>query len=1093
MKKIGIFGRVRENPPLTKWIRMMKLTCLLLTIALVQVSAETYSQTKKLTLNLKDAPLAVLFEEIEKTSEFNFFYDSSGLDLSQKVTVTVEDSNIETVLDMLFSDSDISYEIFNRYIILKSKERKSLRERLFAQQRAVSGKITDSDSQPLPGVTVVVKGTTQGTVTNADGNYSLTNIPEDATLVFSFVGMRTQEVFVGNQTTIDVEMVVDAIGIEEVVAIGYGTMKKVELTSSVSSVKADDFIKGSVTDAAQLLKGKVAGLSIIEPDANPTSTSQIYLRGITTLRSGSQPLVIVDGIPSSISLVAPEDIESIDILKDGSAAAIYGTRGSNGVILITTTKVKRDMPLSIEVNSYATVQTINKRLDFMNASQFREKVIGGGFLPATEDYGSNTDWLGEILRTPLSQSHNISFRGGTENSNYIINLNYKDTQGIIKRTNDNEFKTRIEANHAMFNNKLKMNASILSRQQKAFSGWNNGIYQMALIYNPTDQIKDENGNWTEHPEVYLYDNPVSMLYETEGDAQRTSIRTAGFVSFLPIPSLTFNLTASNFVSDYLNGYSQSKQHRSNIRNSLNGFASRNTNKEINNLLQLTGQYVLSVKDHNATFLGGYSWEESNYESFFANNWDFPSDLYTYNNLGAGQALLRGETSVSSYKSMARLISFFARVNYNYKSRYMLTASLRHEGSSKFGTNHQWGNFPALSAGWNIKNEEFMQDIIFFSSLKVRAGWGITGTVPNDSYVSISRLSTSDSFLFDGTWTPTILPSTNANPDLKWEKKKEFNLGLDIGVLKERITLTVDAYKRTTVDLLWNYNVPKPPYLYPNVIANAGSIENVGIEVNLSSMIVNTENIRWNSRINFSTNRNKILSLENELFQLSTGYIETGSAGEPIQQNTHRLEEGGKVGNFYGFHTIDIDEEGKWIIEGANGEPKSIFDQVADDKKIIGNGIPKFFISWDNQIQYKNFDLNVTMNGALGFDILNAPAMAYSFPMWLARGNVLNRAFDDKIFGKRTISADQDLQYVSYFIEKGDYLKLSNVTLGYNFEKFNSNISNLKLYFSGSNLFTFTKYSGIDPEVNVLGLYPGIDDRQRYPSARSFTLGLSITF
>ena len=1074
----------------------MRIVLFFLAVSITQALAlDSYGQSKRLNLNFNNETIVKILNNIEDQSEFYFMYDATVIDVNQRKSIDCENSTITKILDELFQNTGITYKIDDRQIALKRANEisGSVISQGNQQQKSVSGKVTDSSRSPLPGVTVVIKGTTNGTVTNTDGEYSLSNVSEDAILQFSFVGMKTQEIPVSGKTNINVTMVEEAIGIEEVVAIGYGTMKRTELTSAVSSVKADDFVKGSATDAAQLLKGKVAGLSIIQPDADPTSTSQIYLRGVTTLESGTEPLVIIDGIPSSLSLVAPEDIESIDILKDGSAAAIYGTRGTNGVILITTKKIKKDMPSTIEVESYTTIQTINKRLDFMNATEFREKAIGGGYLVESQDYGYDTDWLEEILRVSVSQSHNVNLKGGNSKTNYIVNLNYKDTEGIVQRTNNNEFKTRIEANHTMFNNKLKINANILSRQQKLFSGWDDEIYKMALIYNPTERPKDDDGNWNEHTEILNYSNPLAMLYEVEGDATRTTLRTAGSLTYLPINNLSLDLTASKNTSNYFNGYYETQNHISTIRNSKNGYASRSTNKTVDDLLQITLKYSLLAEKHNMTFMGGYSWEEYRYESFYAENWDFPSDQYSYNSLDAGEALTRGEALMGSYQVKSNLISFFSRINYSYDNKYMLMASLRHEGSSKFGENNKWGNFPAVSVGWNIKNESFMSDVAWLNSLKLRAGWGITGTTPSDSYVSISRLSTTSNFLLNGEWTSVLKPSSNSNPDLRWEKKKETNIGLDFGLFKDRLSLSIDAYLRKTIDLLWDYNVSKPPYLYDSVVANAGSIENKGIELNINANIIKSMNCRWDSRINFSTNKNKVLSLNNELYQLSTGYIDTGDTGEPIQETTHRLEEGGKVGNFYGYKTIDIDDDGKWIIEAEDGSAIAIADQSAEDKKIIGNGIPKYFLSWDNTFRYKKFDLSVIMNGAFGFDILNITRLMYNNPIWLSRGNVLNSAFDEKIYGKRILSADQELQYVSYYIEKGNYWKIGNVAIGYNLGEIGSVIKDMRIYASGSNLITFTSYKGNDPEVSILGLSPGIDGRDRYPSARSFTLGLSLTF
>ena len=421
---------------------------------------------------------------------------------------------------------------------------------------------------------------------------------------------------------------------------------------------------------------------------------------------------------------------------------------------------------------------------------------------------------------------------------------------------------------------------------------------------------------------------------------------------------------------------------------------------------------------------------------------------------------------------------------------MLAASIRHEGSTKFGADHKWGNFPSVSGAWNIKGEDFMQDINALSILKIRAGYGITGTVPDTPYMSLSTLDFGSYVYFNNQWIKTIRPSSNANPDLRWEKKKEVNVGLDFGFLEDRITGNIDYYNRKTEDLLWDYTVPSPPYLYSSMVANAGSMRNQGVEVGVTAVPVQTKDFQWTTSVNYSHNKNELLSLSNDQF-VSSGYSDQGSTGEPLQTTTHRIQEGQSIGNFWGYKTIDIDENGHWIIEGADGNPKPISEQQPTDKQIIGNGLPKHYLNWNNSLNWKGFDLNITMRGAFGFDILNMPRLQYGSPVMLARGNVLTEAFDTK-FGKVPLAVDQELQYVSYYIEKGNYWKIDNVTLGYTFN-FNTWIKRLRIYGQISNLATITGYSGIDPEVSISGLAPGVDNKNRYPSTRTYTLGVSVKF
>ncbi|MCK7557583.1 TonB-dependent receptor [Chitinophaga sedimenti] len=509
-------------------------------------------------------------------------------------------------------------------------------------------------------------------------------------------------------------------------------------------------------------------------------------------------------------------------------------------------------------------------------------------------------------------------------------------------------------------------------------------------------------------------------------------------------------------------------------------------------MELTANYQRSFKEHDLTVLGGYSWRQTNYQDYWMQNWDFPTDDFSYNNIGAGLALARGEAPQNSYQSSNKLIGYFFRLNYSFQNKYLLMASIRREGSSKFGVNNKYGNFPAVSAGWNIRNEGFMDGVKGISALKLRGGYGITGTEPNDPYMSLNRLNFDTYILVNGQWVQAINPSTNANPDLRWEKKEEANIGLDYGLWNNRVTGSIDLYKRTTRDLLLDYSVPTPPYLYNTIRANAASMENKGIEFQVNVAAIDHKDFKWNTSVNYSTNKNNCCSLSDKNFQLAAGYFDAGTTEEPIQQAVSRIQIGQPIGNFWGFKSIDIDENGYWVIEGKDGNAKPIAQQQADDKKIIGNGLPKHYLNFNNTVSYKNFDLNVTMRGAFGFQILNTPRMFYAAPVMLTRGNLLTSAYD-KVYGKRALADDQSLNYLSYYIEDGDYWKIDNVTVGYNIKLKNVAVRGLRVYVSGSNLATITKYSGIDPEVGVTGLTPGFDDRTRYPATTTYTLGASFTF
>lgn len=1082
---------------LKKNLLKMKLTFLCLFLSFVQLMAvNSFSQSKNLTLNFKDAKVEDVLMKIEEQSSLYFIYNRDVVDVNRKVSITCSDLKLSEILADLFKETGVVYEIRDRHIILKSSSEQ------INQQKSISGKVTDSTGATLPGVSVVVKGTTTGTITDANGSYSLPNIPANATLQFSFVGMKTQEISVGSQATINVTMIEESVGIDEVVAIGYGTQKREQLTTAISNVKSDNFIKGSVTDAAQLIRGKVAGLIITTSDGNPTSNAQINLRGITTLKSGTSPLIIIDGVPGSISEVAPEDIESMDVLKDGSAAAIYGTRGTNGVILITTKKVNGETPASIEINSYVSTQQITKRLSFLDASQYRELVAQKK--PGAVDNGYNTNWLDEVLQTPLSQVYNISLKSGSKNTSYVANLNYRDMNGIMKKSNNNMISPRLEVSHSMFDGILKLNANISGYQQEYYQGsdpsnadpYDNFVYMSALSYNPTERVKDDNGNWVEHKSLNLVSNPVSFLEETHGLAQISNFKTSGNIVFAPIQGLTIKLLGSRDINNGLRGYYQtSKQYWSLIYNRT-GYAARQTSRTLEELTELTANYTKEFKNHQFNGLVGYSWRQNNYQDFYMNNYNFPTDDFNYNRMNLGLALTEGKAYESSYQRESKLIGYFARVNYSFMNKYLFMASVRRESSSKFGANNKTGYFPAVSAGWNITKEAFMQNFAFISNLKLRGGYGITGTEPNDPYMSLRRLDFSGRALVDGKWIQTIGPVSNANPDLKWETKEEMNFGLEYGFLKNRISGAIDVYKRTTRDLLWDYPVPVPPYVFPTMTANAATMENKGIEIQINANPIKTNNFEWNTSVSFSTNQNKLVSLNSGDFNIASGYFDTGHSGEPIQQNLIRNQIGQPIGNFWLYKTIDIDEAGHWIIEGKDGKPKAFVDKTPDDKKICGNGIPKNYLSWVNTFTYKNFDLNISMRGAFGFQIFNLPRAQFGVPTMLSRFNLLSSAYD-KIYGKRSLADDQSADAVSYYVENGDFWKIDNITLGYNLSLKGKYVKRIRLYVSGSNLMTFTKYTGIDPEIttsyNGNPMSPGIDGLYRYPASSTYTVGAFINF
>lgn len=976
-----------------------------------------------------------------------------------------------------------SFLIFTLFLVLSGH----------AQEIKISGLVTSElDGMVLPGVNVIEKGTTNGTVTNFDGSYSI-EASSEAILVYSYIGFVTKEVLVNNQNKIDIQLTEDVESLDDVVVIGYGTQRKEDVTSAVSSVDSEEFVKGNVNDIGQLLQGKVAGLSVSMNSGDPRAGSQVRLRGTNSIIGSSSPLILIDGIPGDFQTVAPEDIESIDVLKDGSAAAIYGTRGTNGVILITTRRASGAYTNRVDYSVSLSTQEIANRLDVLSADDYRRQIEQGKRDPS-QDFGSSTDWLDVMTRTPFSQIHNLTFRGGNSKTNYIANINYRGLEGVFLKSDNNTFSGRVDINHNMFDDKLKFNFGLISRSQNYTTTSNQSYtYRQALIRNPTEPIYDEEGNWFERPGNFDYENPLARIYESDGEERSIFSRYNANITYEPIKGLKFNALGSLGRYYQTRGYAETKNHISNVKNGLNGYVSNGTRETQEKLLELTAQYSTAINKHSLTFLTGYSNQESYYRDYSMTNRDFPTDEFSYHNIGLGNGINEGDATVGGVTSKSNLIGFFNRLNYNFDNRYLFMASVRHEAASQlYRTEEPWGTFPAVSAGWRISEESFLKDVDFIYNLKLRAGFGVTGTPNGSAFGAVPLLGFGSYFYYNGEWIRTLVPSQNANPDLKWEEKHETNLGLDFAFVDNRISGSVDYYERDINDLLYDYSVPVPPNLYPTTRANVGKMENKGLEVSLNFIPVQNENFEWTSNVNFSTNTNKLISISNDLYQSTNDYFTAGGTGSPITTFTHLVKVGETVGNFYGFKVTGIDDDGLWIYETPEGETQSYdeFNHSFEDKQVLGNGLPKYYANWNNSFRYKQVDLAVTMRGAFDYQILNFERMYFENPS-IQQYNRLTSS-EDPIFGK-DVALNAPEEFTSHYIENGDFWKIDNITLGYNFNKVGKHIKSARLSFSTLNTFTFTNYSGIDPEVNRGGLAPGNDGRDKYPTTRTYTLGLNVSF
>jgi TonB-linked SusC/RagA family outer membrane protein len=979
----------------------------------------------------------------------------------------------------------------------------------------VTGTVKDADGEAVVGANIAEKGTTNGTGTDADGRFKLTVKDAQSVLQISYIGYVSQELTVGTNKDVNIVLEEESQIMDEVVVIGYGTQKKGDVTSAIVSVKAEDFTIGKIGDAAELVKGKVAGLSIVKSSGDPNATSSLMLRGITTITGSVSPLVLIDGIEGSLTTVAPEHIASIDVLKDASAAAIYGTRGANGVIIITTKTGKREQHVNVNYSAYGSVSDWYKKMEFMDTGDI---IYGLTNFPYE---GYDTDWLKAITRRAgYTQNHSLSFDGGGKSSTYSANITFTDEEGIMRMSDNQNLKIQMDLIQYALNDILKFNVNLLYGRHKNTNNNNTFAYRQALIHNPSSPVYNKDGSYYEEFSRYQYFNPLEMQNEMIGDSRSHNARITGNITAEPVKGWQTNLMLSlRENAGEGETYYTSEYYSQNVGN-INGWASKSSSNYRQDQLELTSKYDFTQNKHRVSALVGYSYLYNVSDAFSAGNGNFPSESYLYNNLAQGTYLTDEDhtASMGSSKSDDKLIGFFGRVSYGYHDRYNLLASVRREGSSKFGKNNKWGTFPSLSLGWTISNEDFMESVPTISNLKLRAGFGITGVIPGSSYLSLTtydydsygkHLSTS------GRWTPSLMVAQNPNPDLKWEKTQEYNVGLDWGVFEGRLNGSVDIYQKKTVDLLYDYAVPVPPNMYEWTTANVGQMRNRGVEVMINAVPVKSKDWEYNTTITLSHNSNQLLSLSNDLYE-TDNISEVGGVGEPITIPTHILEVGHRLGDFWGLKSAGVNKNGFVLVEVADGNggwTLKEFDtkyNVEENRQRLGNGLPQVYAGWNHSLRYKEFDLNIQLTSQLGFKILNSQrsfyennSIAYNRLKTAAdlHGAVdeTGAAVTDAATGKQLLvrlSGSMQQGIWSDHIEQGDFLKLSSLSLGYTLPlsaKATTYVKKARVYVSGHNLFCITSYSGLDPEVSNYFLSPGVDERDKYPTIRSITFGLNINF
>jgi iron complex outermembrane receptor protein len=1055
----------------------MRLTVIILLIGVIQSFAvDSYAQVTKLNLTGKNTTVRQVLNQIEDQSEFFFLYNSKLVDVDRQVDVNVQDQKIDVVLNQLFAGTETTYQIVDRHIVLAHNDI-PVNLPSVQQRNTVTGKVTSVAGEPLPGVTVLIPGTTTGTITDFNGNYTL-EIGNATQLIFSFVGMKQVTIDVAGRTTINVAMEEDAIALNEVVAIGYGTQTRREISGSVANISERNFNKGVNQNAVDLLKGKVAGLAITQGSGDITRDQTIRLRGTSSLTGSSQPFIVIDGVPGmSLNSVAPHDIESISVLKDASAAAIYGSRSASGVILVTTKKGKRDLSI-VEYDGYVAMSTVTNVPQVLNAAEWRDYASKRNINVTGLDRGANTDWFEEIMRTGVSQNHSFSLSGGGRNNSYRASISYLGQEGVVKDNQLERYNARVTFNQKALNDMLDLTFTS-SMTMRDFSPTDTRNFVLAYNMIPVVPVKNDNGTWFDSME-YDQGNPVRNIEYNKrrnkgniffGNMKADLHLFEGFTAGI-------NLLKQRSNNDYGLYYNSQTERGRNDQ----GYAQRTNYTSDKNLLETTLNYRKQIENHTLNVLAGYSYEDNYYQSSGAQNRQFVTNFFGYNNLAAGENLRAGD--VWSGANMNKLISFFGRVNYSYLDKYILTASLRQDGSSKFGDNHKWAMFPSISAAWRINEESFMKGTDFIDDLKLRVGYGVSGNQDGiDPYRSLQLYGAAGQYYDNGKWYRAYQISQNANPNLKWEETAMFNVGIDYSFLNSRISGTIEYYDKQTNDLLYTYAVPVPPYLHSTMLANVGSMSNKGIEFLVSGDIIRNNNLRWTSSINLAHNKNKITSLSNEEFV--TSRILTGSAWirGGSDNTTHIVEEGREVGTFYGWRSMGLDANGKYIMDDmVDGKP----GLTNDDRTYIGSAQPKLNYGFSNIITWKNWELNFFLRGVYGNDLLNFSKMSYATTQWLPGANVLKDAL--------TNGLTDNPKYCSYYIEKGSFLRMDNASIGYTFDVSRvKEIQKLRVYLTGQNLFTITNYTGLDPEVEMSGLDPGVEGREYYPKSRTISVGVNISF
>lgn len=957
----------------------------------------------------------------------------------------------------------------------------------FTQTVTVKGTVIDTQGEPLIGVTVKVEGTTIGAATDIDGNFQLPNVSPDAVLEVSYIGMVTQNVPLEGKTSVEITLQEDSEMLEEVVVVGYGTMEKRQVTSSISSIKGDALPKGvGGASIETVLRGKISGMSIVGTQS-PNSSNSIQLRGMASVNAGKGPLVVIDGISGGdLRSINQEDIESIDVLKDASAAAIYGTRAAGGVILVTTKQAKAG-PVKITYTGELSMESVRSKPDILSADEYVAHNLG-------EDYGAREDWYDAVLRdNPISNRHVVNISGGSENARVYTTFMTQNQKGISLGDGRNDYSARINADFKALDGMLDIKTHAEYRKAKRDKRHSVGMYRMAMRMNPTIPIYDE-----EDPSGYNVDNYFGA--DSFNPVADVNLRSRGGTDAWLLADVLAKLNITNELSLTATFGYQDRQwqynnyvsawHNESVRNNRRGAANIGYNKTYDKSIETYASYNKGFNEHSLSAVAGFSFLQKDHFSFSMTNYDFPVNGIGPWDIGSGSYLVDGRAGMKSNRDpRERLVSFFGRLNYGFKDRYMASLSVRHEGSSKFGPNNRWGTFWALSGGWVMSNEEFLRDVDFVNSLKMRLGYGVTGNNDFDPGKTVRMYNANGWYSNSEGWGLVYGSKHNVNPDLKWEEKAEWNFGIDYELFNHRVFGKFDIYQRKVSDLLYDISVAQPPSVHDKTLSNIGNLTNRGWEFEIGGVPVETKDFSYTTSIRLSQNKTKIGNMGNigTIVPKDSDFPSPGSPGSPF-----RLENGLTLGQFYIKKHAGIDENGKFLVYDKDDNVVLASESGNQDKRYLGNAMPKLFLSWDHMFTYQNWDLSLFFRSHLNFDVFNMTDMYYGLPP-KDQSNVLKKAFSDE---RKSITDEKQL--TDYWLEDGSFLKLDAVVLGYTLDlkKYSHRLDNARFYLNARDLFCITNYSGQDPEVDINGLRPGVEwinEDSFYPKTRRFTLGVQINF